>query len=654
MKQLKVCLRSVVILGMTLLLMGSFPVSTSLAASGDTSSSSAPTSSSTTSGPTTGPQTQTGPTQPTGPDASTYTYNPTTGLWENAYYIWNPTTGQTTPITPQTYSYNPATGMWDTTQWVYDPTSSSYVPNVQSVQQPPAGAPTVGSPDTISNSGPSSNNTVTNSPNNNTTFDNFFNGQISNNLSSNAQSGNASVSGNTTAGNATTGNADALATLINSLQSSSGLTSGNLTTFTDNINGDVNGNLLIDPNALTAQNGSLASNIDNLQFNTQNNGQINNNLNLAATSGDAAVTNNTTGGNATSGSANAAADVVNMINSIIAAKQSFLGLINIYGNLNGNIVVPQDFINSLLADNGQNSVTVPNGQTTTTINQLNNQSINNQITTTAASGAANVSNNTTAGNASSGNANTNVTILNLTGQQVIGKNSLLVFVNVMGTWVGLIMDAPAGTTAAELGGGITQNSGLPATNTTINNTNNDQINNNINVAANSGSATVSQNTTAGNASSGNATAGVSLSNFIGSQLDLSNWFGILFINVFGSWHGNFGIATPTADSSTSTTESTTNNTPQVFNFIASNDGSYHITPLSSSGSQSNSENPPIIQAKAVLPNIVSETSSKPTAKVVHKFSLGSMLLIALGSVGLIIIIGERIVSLRRSRSPKLN
>src|SRR5690606_26762954 len=85
------------------------------------------------------------------------------------------------------------------------------------------------------------------------------------------------------------------------------------------------------------------------------------------------------------------------------------------------------------------------------------QSIVNNINTAAASGNANVSNNTQAGNATTGDAQTNVTILNLTGRNVVAANSLLVFVNVLGEWVGVIVDAPAGSTSAALGTGVTEN-----------------------------------------------------------------------------------------------------------------------------------------------------------------------------------------------------
>src|ERR1700761_3474282 len=101
------------------------------------------------------------------------------------------------------------------------------------------------------------------------------------------------------------------------------------------------------------------------------------------------------------------------------------------------------------------------------------------------------------------------------------------------------MNAPAGTTAAELGGGVSSNTTVD-NNATLNNTNNDKINNNVNVSAQSGNASVTGNTTGGNATSGDADASVNLLNLINDKLSLNGWFGMLFINVYGTWNGSFG------------------------------------------------------------------------------------------------------------------
>lgn len=482
-----------------------------------------------------------GPTKPTGADASTYTYNKQTGLWENEYYTWDPVTKQTTPKTPQNYSYNPSTGMWDTTQYKYNAPTQTYVPNTVSTNQAPVTTSTTktdASPTTATTNPPASNNQANVSNTNNGTFNNFYNASISNKLNSMASTGNAGVYYNTTAGGATSGNAVVTSNLINMLQSAGFDTSG-LLNFNATIQGDVVGDLLIDPSQLSGV--STASNTNNLTINNQGSGQIQNDINLNANTGNATVSGNTTAGSAVSGNADAVANLVNMINSAIGSGQSFIGNINIMGNFNGDILLPQDFLNALLASNAPK--TTLNTSIINNSNVLadftNNATINNNVNANATTGNATVANNTSAGSAATGNATSNITILNLTGNQVVGKDALLVFVNVLGQWVGMIMNAP-GATSAAIGGGLTENN---TTNATLSSTTDNTINNNVNIKAQSGDASVTNNTTAGDARSGNATASANIANIIGSHFSLSDWFGVLFINVFGSWTGSFGVNT---------------------------------------------------------------------------------------------------------------
>lgn len=390
--------------------------------------------------------------------------------------------------------------------------------------------------------------------------------QANNTINSEAQSGDAAVIGTKRGSDATSGDALVMANLINLLQSYSNvLGNGQLTTFQKDINGDVSGDIYIDPGSLSSiQNNLLSS--GNVQVDTSS--QINNDVNLSATSGDATVAGNKRAGDATSGDAHAVANIMNLINSAVSAGSGFLGVVNIYGNLEGDILLPASTLETLLASNAIPiaTISVPT-DSSLNISNDNNTAINNNITTTAQSGNATVSGNKRAGDATSGNATTNITVLNLTGQEVIGANTLLVFVNVQGKWVGAIVNAPNSTSAA-LGGGIITNSVAQDNNVRV--ANNAQINNNVSVAAQSGNASVLNNRRAGNATSGNATASANIANISGSQFALSSWFGILFINVFGTWHGSFGIDTAMGNPALSAP--TTDAAPPVFRFIPNNDG----------------------------------------------------------------------------------
>lgn len=542
------------------------------------------------------PPTDTGPgvRRPVGADAAMFTYNCGNGLWESAHYTYNPATGETTPNELPVYTYNAGTGNYDTTNWVFHAPSGSYVAYTESVPKPPAGARVVGGPpppsptgssitntgpnsnntinneggvtsgSSIHNTGPSSNNSIDGSSTNSSTGNNTTNATVNNQLTATAQTGNALVLSNTTAGSARSGNAEDVANIMNMLQSSSNAVSGDMVTFVANIDGDVNGDLLLDPSALGTVQPASDGNVGNndLTINSEVNATMNNTIDLTAESGDATVANNTKAGDAESGTARTIANVVNMIQSAVTSGKSFLGVININGNLNGDILLPPDFIDQLIAANtptvdiiadtgpsSNNAITNNNGSSNTQVNNTNNQGITNNINLSAESGQANVHNNTSAGNAKSGSAKTVITAFNLTGSHVIGSNALLVFVNVSGEWVGLIVNAPAGATAAALGGGLSKNAQHDQSNnnTNIDSENNLAIHNDIKLASRSGDANVRDNTEAGNATSGDASSSLNLMNIQNSVISLSDWFGILFINVFGTWHGSFGINTSAGD-----------------------------------------------------------------------------------------------------------
>lgn len=359
---------------------------------------------------------------------------------------------------------------------------------------------------------------------------------IENNQTASSTTGNAGIIDNTTAGSATTGDAAAETTLLNVVHSTvQGGTAG-VAHFTTDIYGNVVGDITLAPSIGKALSESQPTDSTSSTI-VDTATKIENNIGLDATSGDAKVVGNTTAGSAQTGTATTVANIVNLINSIIAANQSFIGTINIYGNLDGDILLSPSFTAQLLADNSKKS-TAPD---LLSLNSADNQSIINNISLGAQTGTATLKDNTTAGDAITGKAATNLTVLNLSGHQVTASNSLLVFVNVLGTWIGVIVDAPAGTTAAMLGNGVTANQVLPVQTTAS--TNESSIVNNLTLNSTSGNAKVADNTTAGNATTGDASASANIANISTSSFSLSDWFGVLFINVFGTWSGSFGINT---------------------------------------------------------------------------------------------------------------
>jgi hypothetical protein len=197
----------------------------------------------------------------------------------------------------------------------------------------------------------------------------------------------------------------------------------------------------------------------------------------------------------------------------------------------------------------------------------------------------------------------------------------------------MIVNAPAGATSAGLCNcSVTNNTAGPNSpissnsnnNTNVNATTNNSINNNLNLASKSGDASVTNNTTAGNATSGNATASVNLLNLSLSNLSLANWFGILFINVFGTWDGSFGINTaagnPTSTGNSSNIASSVKSV-KVFGFIP-NSGSnqnFHLVQLASVTNPNPSTNSSNTSNQAVI--LTGTTHNTPPATKAHTGSL---------------------------------
>lgn len=448
----------------------------------------------------------------------------------------------------RTYYYDSVSGQWNSDKWVYNPQTNVYEPapvpkpspsptpapdqSTDESQEAPS-ADSSAADSTITNGGPSSNNQISDTTNVSSDTNINSGTQITNDLDSDAQSGDAGVRENTNGGSAQTGNASADATIINSVHSTvgSGENTG-VAHFTIDLYGDINGDIVVGPtmgNAEIDKTTNISSNT-----NVTNNDSITNNIDLTAKSGDADVTGNTTAGSAQSGDARAVANVLNLVNTVIAANKSFVGTINIHGNLNGDILISPEFIPQLIESNGGDSQVVENFTMPLTTNINDDQTIVNNVDLNATSGTASVKDNTEAGSAHSGTAQTDLQILNLTGHEVVAENSVLVFVNVKGKWVGMILDAP-NATAAAYGSGVIKKDVTLASNTNLNNKT--AITNNINVTAVSGDATVESNTSGGDAKTGNASASANIANISGSKFSLSGWFAVLYINIDGDWTG---------------------------------------------------------------------------------------------------------------------
>lgn len=352
---------------------------------------------------------------------------------------------------------------------------------------------------------------------------------INTHTSSSATTGNARASDNTSAGNATSGDSTVDTTAVATV----GSYSQNPTIFSVDISDNKISDIQINPDTLLDTSPTLTT----TYVPANSTIDLVNTVTSTAHSGNAAVTDNTTAGNATSGNANVSANIVDIVTSSLITKELFIGAVNIYASLIGDIVLPAQSLNSTFA-----SDTISTGQANfATADSIEGTAttINNIFILTATSGQAQVMNNISAGSALSGNAKTNAQQLVLAGFHFIGTNLLLAIVNVTGTWNGHILGLNTGQGTAILGSDNIQQTFTSSSNRT----GETHISNLITLTAQTGNATVSGNGSAGNATSGNAEANANAIDIISSNMQASGWIGILFINVFGIWNGNLLTAT---------------------------------------------------------------------------------------------------------------
>ena len=404
---------------------------------------------------------------------------------------------------------------------------------------------------------------------------------------------------NTLDGQVTTGNAFNTYNLLNKLNSNiSGVGGFSVFNIYDKYSGDIVFNMpdgvtdesfasasgAIAKNALT---GPLSDNSADGQSDfvvkeaNGNDASLTNDINLQAVSGGNSASFNTGGGSIKTGSAGALANVVNLVNTNLNVSQWLFGVVNVFGQLTGNIVLPQDPENTNTANSSgtavvQNSQTGPlsdnnsSSSTSTSSEYTNNNTavIADNLNVSANTGDNQSSANTGGGSIKTGNSDVSVKDTTVANTNTVNEDGTvwMVIVNEMGKWVGHIIGAPWGSSTASnslpvgvsQGGGqnssATQseniatgplsdnNSSLSSNNeTTLENNNNATVTNNLNITADSGNNTSSYNTGSGDVETGNAKAGANLLNMVNTNVTAKK-FVVVLVNVLGEFLGN--IITP--------------------------------------------------------------------------------------------------------------
>ena len=439
--------------------------------------------------------------------------------------------------------------------------------------------------------GSGSSNTGSATVSENNTTDQSNSASISNGLTGASVSGQNSASNNTGGDSfIDTGNASTTGTIITSANTNiDGVTVAEFNIVDDHVGdyildfgaGCVSGCDGFTGLAQNSNNGSNSNNNASINSDTNNitnqinDGVVNNDLYLTSDSGNNTASGNTGGDSyVTTGDASVAGNVLTFLNNNLAGNV-ILGVVNIFGDLIGDIILPESALNAFacatcggstaLVNSGNGSNSDNNASSDQaiidTITQVNVADIDNNLILDANTGGNSASGNT-GGDVyiTTGNADVTAQVLNIANTNIIGGNWWLVIINRAVQWIGQIVGAPQGAVFAGSSGtefAVDENGQITAinngngagsvnyasvnsnTNNTTNQTNNAEVNNNIYLSANTGKNLANDNTGGDNyITTGDSKVIANLVNFVNNNI-VGGKLLVTFVNVFGNWFGDF-------------------------------------------------------------------------------------------------------------------
>lgn len=326
---------------------------------------------------------------------------------------------------------------------------------------------------------------------------------------------------------------------------------------------------------------ALANILSSYAVYNSNTAQVTNNVIASANTGDNQVEGKRS--DIQTGNATTEANVFNLVNTNLTGNSWFFGMINLFKQQNGDIVLPYELqyllgenfdgdLNNVFATNqntGGNSQNIAQATSTDSVSITNN---NDATITNNVDASSNSGNNSITGKDSSintGNAQAMVNLMNVINTNITGSHWLMLAVNNYGSWTGDILGwwgnkitvgnttyiwfkMPEGYqpgTGGAVGalnvetGNNSQNQAVSVQINSLGVSNNNMatVENNVNVTADSGNNNIVGKDSSIN--TGDAKASVNIANVVNTNIIGNNWFfGV--INIFGDFLGNIVFPRP--------------------------------------------------------------------------------------------------------------
>lgn len=281
-------------------------------------------------------------------------------------------------------------------------------------------------------------------------------------------------------------------------------------------------------------NSSATNNIIGLIKNT--NQEIENNINLIADTGHNILNQNTMIGKVSTGSINLAVNIINLQNLIDPNFIIDLDFWSILGSFGGNLVIP----NSISALTGPDSINHNNASSSDNqkLESTNQTRTNNAISLASNTGENNISENSYVGDVATGQTKVDGKVINIDGSSV----PLHYIINVFGKWTGIIPPEYADRVIVnEITGpnSLNQNTDQLTNYKTVVADSTTDINNSVNIRANTGNNQISKNTAVGNVTTGDINIIGNIANIINSIGQKTSRLRLGVINIYGDWSGTF-------------------------------------------------------------------------------------------------------------------
>lgn len=290
--------------------------------------------------------------------------------------------------------------------------------------------------------------------------------------------------------------------------------------------------------------------VDLLRVSNKNQGNIINDVEIYALTGDNSADGNNGNAYIRTGNARVVANIANLLNTNITGSDWFFSILNSFSNWYGNLVLPgKETIENILNGFGSsgNDVYVEN----------NSQAdVENNVNVIAETGNNSANNNDGDSCINTGQAEAKSNILNVINTNIFGDNWLVVGIKVFGKWAGEIHSLPDGVSWLRTPDGIILfnddladdlpllfQEGEGDASLDIENDNEATLTNNVDITASTGNNSASNNNGSGTIETGNATAIANVVNFVNTNIIGRNWL-FAMVNIFGNWQGNLAFGQP--------------------------------------------------------------------------------------------------------------